>query len=321
MQTGGSMYDVFVFDGGLKLSKHSRSFLKIQDGCSQFCSFCIVPFARGLNRSIPPQVVLQSLRDLGSQGVDEVVLTGIHLGTYGKDLNPRTSFFDLLRLINFERPVKRVRLSSIDPEEISPDLIALLAGSDFFCPHLHLPLQSGDNAILKKMRRHYTGEYFIDLCQKILEKRSDFCLGTDVIVGFPTETEKAFKRTVQVLKDSGLSYLHVFPYSERLGTKAALFSYPVSLEEKKVRSRYLRQVSEKLRKQFYQKFIGFTRPAILENRRRGLTALTDNYISVEIKDLDQYVVGSLVNVTIEGLTGPIAYGRIVENQSHSAFYI
>ena len=121
--------------------------------------------------------------------------------------------------------------------------------------------------------------------------------------------------------DKELTSKHKSINKYQIPTKAALFSYPVSLEEKKVRSRYLRQVSEKLRKQFYQKFIGFTRPAILENRRRGLTALTDNYISVEIKDLDQYVVGSLVNVTIEGLTGPIAYGRIVENQSHSAFYI
>ncbi|MDO8519776.1 MAG: tRNA (N(6)-L-threonylcarbamoyladenosine(37)-C(2))-methylthiotransferase MtaB, partial [Deltaproteobacteria bacterium] len=276
----GDLLPVF-FGGGVPLSNHSRAFLKIQDGCSQFCSFCIVPFARGLNRSVEPDAVLASLHDLGRQGIPEVVLTGIHLGTYGKDLKPRTSFEALLSRIASEKPVPRVRVSSLDPEEVTEGIIDLMA-DEIFCPHFHLPLQSGDDGLLKSMRRRYNRELFRNLCARIRHSLPDAAIGTDVIVGFPGEGEEEFSATQGLIEETDLAYLHVFPYSTRVGTKAATFSGQVDPRDKKARSKILRDLSLQKKKRFHERFIGHDFQVVLQRQKGKMTGLTGNYISIEL---------------------------------------
>ena len=270
------------YEGGVKLARHSRSFLKIQDGCSQFCSFCIVPFARGLNRSIPAAEILKSLRDLASSGIPEVVLTGIHLGTYGKDLIPKMTLLDLLKLIEAETQLPRIRLSSIDPEEVSDEMIALLAASKRYCEHLHLPVQSGDALILKQMKRRYHPELFFELTHKLKKQIPDICIGTDVIVGFPGEDESAFENTLNLIRNSPVAYIHVFPYSPREGTLAAGFEETVSNAEKKRRVHVLRKLSDQKKQAFNQSQLGRPHEMVIEHHKRGKVGLTRNYISAQL---------------------------------------
>ncbi|EKD41566.1 MAG: hypothetical protein ACD_73C00655G0002 [uncultured bacterium] len=276
-------FESVFYEGGIKSPKNTRSFLKIQDGCSQFCSFCIVPFARGLNRSVEPQKVLDSLYELAAKGVHEAVLTGIHLGTYGKDLNPKTDLLKLLKLIEEKKPIHRVRVSSIDPEELSDEMIEFFTDSQVFCGHLHLPLQSGDDEILRRMRRRYTAQYFEDLTNKIKKKNPDICLGTDVIVGFPGESEAQFENTYSLISNAPLSYLHVFPYSSREGTKANGFADTVSLALKKKRVARLRILSEEKRQLFYQSQIGRIEEVVVESYAKGNRGMTRNYIDVALE--------------------------------------
>lgn len=300
------------FEGGVTLPKHSRAFLKIQDGCSQFCSFCIVPFARGLNRSIPTDQIINSLFELKKKGVREAVLTGIHLGTYGKDLKPKTSLESLLQEIENKKPLPRIRLSSVDPEELSDSMIDLLAKSEVFCRHLHLPLQSGDDGVLKKMRRRYTSAYFEELCQKLIQKIPDLCIGTDVIVGFPGEDEKAFQNTKNLINRSPLAYVHTFPYSTRKGTKAANFSNQVSSKNKKLRSRIIREISDKKRLDFYRQSLGQSQEVILENRKNEFYGLTSNYISVKLdSEKEGLQAGHLAELRIISVEANRVLGRLV----------
>jgi len=301
--------DIF-FGGGVETPHHSRSFLKIQDGCSQFCSYCIVPFARGLNRSVDPSAVMDSLYTLKEKGVDEVVITGIHLGTYGNDLSPRTSFYKLLERMERERPVSRIRLSSLDPEEVSDEMIDLFSSTRIFCPHLHLPLQSGDDGILKKMRRRYSGQYFVDLCEKLDEVMPQLCIGTDVIVGFPGETEEAFNNTMRILQESPIAYVHTFPYSPRQGTKAVDFAKQVSAETRKQRSHVVRQLSDTKRFLFHKRFEGENLDVILEKRKTRHVGLTQNYISVEIDGENDYRRG-LAGVLIKKVTRDRVQGVLI----------
>lgn len=311
VRSGENTRSNLFFEGGVHLPKRTRSFLKIQDGCSQFCSFCIVPFARGLNRSIEPERILESLRQLLVEGVREVVLTGIHLGTYGKDLIPKVSLMDLLARIEREPKLPLVRLSSIDPEEVTDGMIELLSSSERFCPHVHLPLQSGDDGVLKKMRRRYTASHFAALTEKLAKKIPGLCIGTDVIVGFPGEDEAAFQNTVQLLKDTPVSYVHTFPYSPRQGTKAALFDNQVDPKERKRRSKIVRDFSEVRRAEFHNRFIGRPLKAILQDQKKN-KALTGNYISVEIQGQpDAFVPGNTVTVQIDSVTQAGVVGSIL----------
>lgn len=299
-----------TFEGGQTLSNHSRAFLKIQDGCSQFCSFCIVPFSRGLNRSVDPDQILQALYQLKEKGLNEVVLTGIHLGTYGKDLKDGWSLNRLLQTIDDKKPIPRVRLSSIDPEEVDDELIELLAGSKTFCNHLHLPVQSGDDVILSKMKRRYDSRLFYDLAEKLHQKIPDLCLGTDIIVGFPGEGEGEFANTVNLVENTGLSYAHVFPYSERKGTKAANFEEKVPVRIRKERSQILRKISSRLREIYDRKFVGREFEVVIEKRGDKMAGMTPNYLSVELDVPPQIVErGSLARVKIlsfnNGLQGSL----------------
>ncbi|MBI4412249.1 MAG: tRNA (N(6)-L-threonylcarbamoyladenosine(37)-C(2))-methylthiotransferase MtaB [Deltaproteobacteria bacterium] len=290
-------------------SKNSRAFLKIQDGCSQFCSFCIVPFARGLNRSVSPDKVLESMHKLGRKGFNEIVLTGIHLGTYGHDLRPKTSLYNLMRRIESERPSPRVRISSVDPEELSHEMIDLIAASDIFCHHLHLPLQSGNDGILKKMRRRYTASHFTVLTERLINRIPDLCLGTDLIVGFPGEGEEEFRASLRLLDESPVHYIHTFPYSDRKGTKASAFADKVEPSVIRSHAGQIRGLSDQKRGAFYRNFIGRTLEAVVESRRGDRpVGLTRNYISVEIEGECRYSPGNLAMVRVDSTSQDGAKG-------------
>ncbi|MCB1214995.1 MAG: tRNA (N(6)-L-threonylcarbamoyladenosine(37)-C(2))-methylthiotransferase MtaB [Deltaproteobacteria bacterium] len=269
-------------------TQNARAYVKIQDGCNQFCSFCIIPFARGRNRSIDIKRVLEELRELASAGFEEAILTGIHLGTYGQDLSPKKNLADLLKAIEEAKPIHRVRISSVDPEEITEEIVELLAASQIFCPHLHIPVQSGDDKILKLMRRRYETAEFLELCINLVERIPRLCLGTDVMVGFPYEDEASFERTYALLKQAPLHYFHVFPYSPKRGTPAAKMLAHVSAADKKNRAAQLRQLSESKRLDYLDSFVGKKVEIVLERSVQGSPSqwlgTSENYLPVFLKD-------------------------------------
>lgn len=293
---------------------HTRAFLKIQDGCDSWCSYCIVPHARGRSRSLVEAAVLEQLARLGRTGYREVVLTGIHLGAYGQDLSPKSSLVDLLQKIERQRPVDRLRLSSIEPTEISDELITLLRQSALLCPHLHIPLQSGDDVILSRMKRHYTASFFKNLLDKLCRTIPDLAVGIDVIAGFPGEDAGAFERTVQLIESLPVAYLHVFPYSARPGTPAAAFPDQVSPDEKKKRAEILRNLGARKRESFAGRFQGRLLRVLVEERRERSSGLrkgfSDNYLPVLLTDGDASQVNQMVQVRIEDIEGTRISGRI-----------
>jgi threonylcarbamoyladenosine tRNA methylthiotransferase MtaB len=283
----------------------TRPFMKIQDGCDAFCSYCIVPYARGPSRSMPHADVLEHIRQLGDNGYHEVVLTGVHLGNYGLDMMPKTNLYDLLCRIDEDNLIARVRLSSIEPLELSNDIIKRVSTSPRFCRHFHIPLQSGDDDILKKMRRPYTRNYFHDLVLKINDCMPDAAVGADILVGFPGETADAFENTYNIIKALPISYLHVFPFSERPGTPASKFADKIPTQIIKQRCERLRRLGGEKRKTFYQKFRGQTIDVLIEetrDRRTGLLkGVSSNYLPILI-DAPQDHINTLVPVKIDDLS-------------------
>lgn len=300
-------------------SKNTRAFLKIQDGCNQFCSFCIIPYARGKNRSLPVAKVLAELQKLSEHGFKEAVLTGIHIGTYGHDLEPRTSLIELLRAIETARPIHRVRVSSIDPEEVDDKMLELFAGSRTLCPHFHIPLQAGDDETLKMMRRRYTREDFLGLCEKIQRLMPRACIGTDVIVGFPYESEARFERTFELLRDAQVHYFHVFPFSPKRGTRAAAMLGQTPPGAKKARAVRLRTLSDEKSARFRQAFAGTDVEVILErpgdschngeNLETAWTGFSENYLPVRL-DLRDGFRGKLVRCRLELESGGTLAGKV-----------
>ncbi len=210
--------------GAVAITGQTRAFLKLQEGCDQFCTFCIVPFSRGTSRSVEPRRIFAALDDLHARGFREVTLSGVHLGGYGRDLSPAISLETLLEMIAERCPIGRVRVSSLDPEELSDRIISIIAGSGGkFCPHLHLPLQSGDDQILAAMRRRYDTAHYRARIERVMQAMPDAAIGTDLIVGFPGETAAHFERYFKFVESLPLAYFHVFPYSVRTGTTAAKF--------------------------------------------------------------------------------------------------
>jgi len=280
----------------------TRPFLKIQDGCDAFCTYCIVPYARGRSRSMALSAVLESIAELVAQGVREVVLTGIHLGLYGRDLKPACGLWQLLQAIAWLKSSIRVRLSSIEPLELTGDLLSLVARSDRFCRHFHIPLQSGDPAILKRMGRPYSPEFFGELVQKIRTMMPDAAIGADVLVGFPGETEAAFANTASLIERLPVSYLHVFPFSARPGTAACEFTDTVPAGTIKERCRRLRHLGQQQRTRFYRSFIGQRAAVLAEGKRDPATGLlkgvSANYLPVLFAGNDS-LKNTIVHVTID----------------------
>ncbi len=289
----------------------TRPFLKIQDGCDAFCTYCIVPYARGRSRSMPLDNVLQSIQQLAEADYREVVLTGIHLGVYGRDLSPGVDLAALLRRIRALNLIDRVRLSSIEPLEFTHEIIQLVAESDMFCRHFHIPLQSGDDRILKKMGRPYSRQVFHDLIVKIKELMPDAAIGADTLIGFPGESDAAFENTYNLIKDMPISYLHVFPYSVRPATPAAEYAHKIPPEIIKDRCEQMRKLGHATRMSFYRGFVGKTMPVLIETKRDRATGLlkgiSSNYLPVLIDGRDE-IKNKIVDVTIEKLEGNKLFG-------------
>jgi threonylcarbamoyladenosine tRNA methylthiotransferase MtaB len=280
----------------------TRPFLKIQDGCNAFCTYCIVPYARGKSRSMPPESVLKNIRCLKDAGFHEVVLSGVHLGAYGLDLSPQTRLTDLLIRIRDANGIDRVRLSSIEPKELTQDIVDLVAGSNIFCDHFHIPLQSGDNHVLEKMHRDYSGSFFEDLIFKIKEILPGAAIGADILIGFPGETESAFENTCSLIEKLPVTYLHVFPFSPRPGTPADKYPQKVPAKTIKARCEKIRRLGNEKKKAFYEEFTGKTVRVLIEGKRDAATGLlkgvTSNYIPVHVAGEDT-LFNTLVQVTIE----------------------
>jgi len=262
----------------------ARAYLKIQDGCESFCSYCIVPFARGPCRSLPPEKVIRMLETLSDQGYGEAILTGIHLGKYGVDLGEGMDLVSLLRRIGREGFSLRIRLSSIEPNEVAMGLIEMAASEPWLCRHFHLPLQSGDDRVLHRMNRHYRAREFADAVETIYEKIPHAAIGVDIMAGFPGEDSGAFDVGYLLLKDLPVSYLHVFPFSPRPGTAAYRFKGRVAPDEIKERAARLRALGEVKRRLYYERCLNKEFPVIAErweSRERGLMLGTsDNYLPV-----------------------------------------
>ena len=305
----------------LSFRYHTRAFLKIQDGCNASCSYCIVPRARGRSRSLGPERVLVHLKELKEKGYKEVVLTGIHLGAYGLDLSPPVPLEKLLEEVEDAESPLRVRLSSMEPGDFSPGLITLLSRSNKLCPHLHIPIQSGDDEILKGMNRNYSRSFVSDLVRELHEKIPMVSIGADIIVGFPGETEERFQNTVDLISSLPLTYLHVFPFSKRKGTPAAQLPGEVRDEEIKTRAERLRTLGKEKRMAFYQGFVGKEIAVLVEDREKGgkgWRGLTRNYIPVFLAEEgmlqerdggNEEIVVSVTGMTEKGLIGRVGDGE------------
>lgn len=294
------------------LGTRTRPLLKVQDGCNAFCSYCIVPHTRGRSRSMPLADVLTRLESLGSRGFQEVVLTGIHIGCYGLDLTPATSFYALLKAMEASRSVKRIRLSSMEPMEIGDEIIDLITASPFFCDHLHIPLQSGDDTILSRMKRPYTTEHFHKLASRVHRLSPNTAIGADVIIGFPGETEAQFENTCRFLESLPLAYLHVFPFSPREKTPAASFDGRIDGDTMKHRTTRVRAIGNAAKKRFMEAAVGTRAEVLVEkvrDRQTGLLkGLTSNYIPVQFSGEDR-LMNQLVPVYLERLEADHIIGR------------
>lgn len=304
------------FPAAAGLTGRTRAFLKIQDGCDAFCSYCIVPLARGASRSLSFSGVQEGVGHFISQNYQEIVLTGIHLGNYGQDLHPQINLSDALEILLDQYPDVRFRLSSIEPNEISDKLLALFGQKQNLCPHLHIPLQSGDDQILQAMKRQYNVAQYRLLIEKAVQAADNISIGADVMTGFPGEDEKEFCRTLEFLADLPVSYLHVFTYSERPGTAARHLGPKVPEKIKKERAALLRDLSKKKKDAFARRFLGKTLPVLVEQTRDKKTGLykgfSHNYLSVLVDDASSDSVNKLVDVQIkhyceERLLGKIAH--------------
>lgn len=287
--------------------ERTRAFLKVQDGCNYRCTFCIIPYARGRSRTLPVIEVLRRMEILSQSGYKEVVLTGIHLASYGRDIG--TSLLKLLQEIDRAGIIKRVRLSSLDPADITDEIIHFVADSKTICPQFHIALQSGDGGVLRRMRRRYTPERFLRCTNLIRERMPDAGIGTDIMVGFPGETDREFENSFNLVKESALTYFHVFPYSRRKGTPADTMPDQVDPKVMKERSRLLRELGSKKKEEFYRRFVGRKFPVLVERGSRGTTP---NYMSVCILDGD-FKIGDEVDVEIKDIRGEEALG-IVNSQ-------
>ena len=311
---GSSSRRSFVDPGPVRLPGRSRAFLKIQDGCSNRCAYCIVPAARGPSRSLPCEFVMDHVRNLYAQGFAEIVLTGVHLGRYGRDLQPRLCLEDLLDRLLDGFPGPRLRLSSVEPNEITPRLIAMVSRDHRLCRHFHIPVQSGDDEILNRMGRPYNTSVIRCLMGQIQDQVSDACVGLDIMVGFPGEDDSSFINTKSLIEDLNPAYLHVFPFSPRPGTAAAGFRPRVPEKIKSERVAELRSLSAKLRLNFCERFLGRTLRVAPESQSADgwTTVRTDNYIAVRTRVPPHFCDGVEFEVVIEKVESGTVWGRVAD---------
>ncbi len=273
--------------GSYSIGDRTRAFLKVQDGCDYKCTYCTIPLARGISRSDTLENVLKNAEEISKQDIKEIVLTGVNIGDYGKgefgNKKHEHTFLDLVKALDTVEGIERLRISSIEPNLLKNETIEFVAQSKTFVPHFHIPLQSGSNEILKLMRRRYMRELYVERVTKIREVMPHACIGVDVIVGFPNETEEHFLETYHFLNELDISYLHVFTYSERDNTPAAKMEGIVPMKERNKRSKMLRGLSAKKRRAFYESQLGTTRTVLFEgeNKQGYIHGFTDNYVKIK----------------------------------------
>ena len=276
----------------------------MQDGCDYKCTYCTIPLARGISRSDTLDNVLQNAKQISEQGIKEIVLTGVNIGDYGKgefgNKKHEHTFLDLVKALDEVPGIERLRISSIEPNLLKDETIDFVAQSQTFVPHFHIPLQSGSNAILKKMRRRYMRELYVDRVERIKTTMPDACIGVDVIVGFPGESDKHFLETYEFLNRLDISYLHVFTYSERDNTPAADMQDVVPQHVRKKRSKMLRGLSAKKRRAFYESQIGKTKTVLFEdqNKKGYIHGFTENYVKVKLP-WNPYLVNTLQSIKLD----------------------
>ncbi len=279
--------DANFYVGSYSIGDRTRAFLKVQDGCDYKCTYCTIPLARGISRSATLENILQSAKEISVKGIKEIVLTGVNIGDYGKgefgNKKHEHTFFKLVEALDNVAGIHRVRISSIEPNLLKDETIDFVANSDNFVPHFHIPLQSGSDTLLKLMKRRYLTETYINRVAKIKEVMPHACIGVDVIVGFPGETDEEFLTTYTLLSELDISYLHVFTYSERENTEAVKMGGVVPLAVRKKRSKMLRGLSVKKRRAFYESQLNSTRTVLFEdeNKEGYIQGFTENYVKVK----------------------------------------
>jgi threonylcarbamoyladenosine tRNA methylthiotransferase MtaB len=290
--------DVNDFVPGFSEGDRTRMFLKVQDGCDYFCSFCTIPLARGKSRSDNIQNTIQQVKKVSQDGVKEVILTGVNLGDFG--VQTGESFYELIQQLDKIESIHRYRISSIEPNLLTNEIIDFVAKSQKFVPHFHIPLQSGNDEILQRMRRRYLSDVYASRVAYIKEKMPHCCIGVDVIVGFPGESDEYFLDTYNFINELDVSYLHVFPYSERANTTAKKMKDVVPVKVRGERTTMLRGLSEKKKRFFYEQQLNATRDVLFEAEEKGgkMSGFTDNYVKVTT-NYDPLLVNTLVPVTLK----------------------
>lgn len=303
--------DIPLFDA----PGRTRAFLKVQEGCTNFCTYCIIPYARGPLRSRPLQSVIRETENLVVAGFKEIVLTGIHLGAYGRDLEGNVTLVDVVKAVLSVTGLVRLRLGSLESIEVSEELIAIMQQDDRLCNHLHLPLQAGDDKVLKAMNRHYTLNEYQQLINGIKAQVEDIAISTDIIVGFPGETAEMFDNALQFVEKMNFSRMHIFPYSRRSGTPAAEYPEQVAEDEKKHRVQRMQKIAEQKTAEFQQRFLHKQVTVLfeMESQRKDsiIDGLTGNYVRVYAKG-DKGMQGKPYKVLLEKPYHDGIWGKIVD---------
>ena len=281
-QVHGCEINKLDYFSSYSLTDRTRSFMKIQDGCDYPCTYCTIPLARGKSRCDSIENIIKNSNDIADKGIKEIVITGVNIGEF-KDKNDNRNFSDLVKELDKVKRIERYRISSIEPNLISDEVIKLVKNSKKFMPHFHIPMQSGSDLVLRKMKRRYQTKLYRSKINKIVSEVKDVCIGADVIVGFPGETNEEFQKTLHFIKDLSLSYLHVFTYSERENTLAMNMDGVVSKSDRADRSKQLRILSNKLQRAFYEKYLDTEHTALFEQEDKHgyLFGFTDNYIKIK----------------------------------------
>lgn len=292
--------NIFEFEELPHTPQRTRAFLKIEDGCNNFCSYCIIPFVRGRVRSRSLESIRAECQELKKNNFKEIVLTGIHIGAYGRDFKNKISLVDAVKIVLETAEPERLRLGSLESAEMTDELIDLMKNDSRICNHVHLPLQSGSDEILKAMHRPYTTKNFSNLTSRLVKEIPEISIGTDLIVGFPGETEKHFEETLNFLNSQPFSKIHVFPYSLREGTLAAEMKNQIDSQTKKIRVAKVLEIANTKEKNFAEKIIGQTVEIISETEENGfIDGLTKNYIRVYVPADKKIKLGEIIRVKIE----------------------
>ena len=298
--------DVDNYISSYSVSDRTRAFLKVQDGCDYKCTYCTIPLARGISRSDDINSIINNAEKISKTGIKEIVLTGVNIGDYGKgefgNKKHESTFLDLIESLDKTSSIDRIRISSIEPNLLKNEIISFVSKSNLFVPHFHIPLQSGNNEILKLMKRRYLRDLYVDRVNFIKNLMPDACIGVDVIVGFPGETEEYFRDTFDFLNSLDISYLHVFSYSERDNTLASEFSDIVPNSIRSKRSKILRSLSLKKRRMFYESQLGKRKKVLFEseNKKGYIHGFTDNYVKIRYP-WNPKLVNTLHHVDLESI--------------------